>query len=255
MSTTTDWKAMTTALYTPEYRQSIVQFTDTPPGVISYHESRPNGRGISYIVVSIILVLLSTAVVGVRFYARTALTRALGWDDCLWFTHGIWWPPWLMTWNQGPFWPLSYVMRARTDGGDHLHWRAQVFTYIWTGATINSQCFCNPSSWHDRLTQRTGALLGLGIHGWNNYLTVADKEEYAKVWKSSPWRRHRILILPCFWIELALMDLTCFFRWTGYQLRLTLPVSLWSKCRFWSCIFEHSRKKESFELSCGPSWS
>lgn len=82
-------KAVATSFYTPEYRNSIIAFTETPPGITPHLESAPNGRGIGYIVTAVILLVLSTTVVAMRFYARTILTRALGWDDCMRFADSI----------------------------------------------------------------------------------------------------------------------------------------------------------------------
>ena len=89
MSTTTNYatmpvsalRAIVTSIYTPEYRQSMVLFTDLPPDVTQVLESTPNGLGKCYIAIGVILLVLSTLVVGLRFYTRTVLTRALGWDD------------------------------------------------------------------------------------------------------------------------------------------------------------------------------
>lgn len=72
-----------TAYYTPEYRASMMNFTDAPPGVHVHDENAPNGRGVGYIVVSILLLLISTIIVALRFYAKIVLIRAPGWDDCM----------------------------------------------------------------------------------------------------------------------------------------------------------------------------
>ena len=71
-----------TAIYTPEYRASMMNFTNAPPGVEVHYEHAPNGRGIGYIVVSILLLLISTIIVALRFYTKIILIRAPGWDDC-----------------------------------------------------------------------------------------------------------------------------------------------------------------------------
>ena len=91
MSSTTNYammptsmlRAIATSLYTPEYRQSYLLFTDPPPGVTLHLESPPNGRGICYIAIRVILLVIFTIVVVTRFYARTVLSRALGWDECM----------------------------------------------------------------------------------------------------------------------------------------------------------------------------
>lgn len=76
-------RAIATSVYTPEYRQSFMLFTEPPLGVTSHLEHAPNSRGICYIAIGVILLVISTAVVAMRFYARTVLSRALGWDDCI----------------------------------------------------------------------------------------------------------------------------------------------------------------------------
>lgn len=76
-------RALASSIYTPEYRQSLVNFTDLPPGVTQHYESAPNGLGKWYIAIGVILLALSTVVVAMRFYARRMLSRNLGWDDCM----------------------------------------------------------------------------------------------------------------------------------------------------------------------------
>ena len=88
---TTLLRAIATSIYTPEYRERIITFTDIPPGVTPHFEAAPNGRGIAYIVVGVVLQIISTLVVGMRFYARTVLSRALGWDDCWCLAASVGW--------------------------------------------------------------------------------------------------------------------------------------------------------------------
>lgn len=91
MSTTTNYetiptsmlRAIATSLYTPEYRKSIIPFSDPPPGITPHFQNAPNGLGIFYIVVGVILLAISTTIVALRFYARKIASRELGWDDCM----------------------------------------------------------------------------------------------------------------------------------------------------------------------------
>ena len=76
-------RAIATSIYTPEYRQTVILFSDPPPGVTPQIVDPPNSLGKLYIAIGVILLVISTAVVAMRFYARTVLSRALGWDDCM----------------------------------------------------------------------------------------------------------------------------------------------------------------------------
>lgn len=59
-----------------------------PPGVTA-DVGGPNPLGVFYIVISIFLLVLATAFVAMRFYTKAVLTRAMGWDDCIYLPSSI----------------------------------------------------------------------------------------------------------------------------------------------------------------------
>lgn len=70
------------------YYHQYRSLSPPPPGVTA-DVGGPNPLEVFYIFVRIFLLVLAAAFVAMRFYNKAVLTRATGWDDCIYLPSRI----------------------------------------------------------------------------------------------------------------------------------------------------------------------